>query len=168
MLEALFHKTEAGALALKERERFPQLTPRMRSLLLQVDGRKTGSELAELSHSLGAPADCLDTLQSLGLIAADANSTPANAAPSAPAHGSSQAMPSDPFERLQEATRLMNKAASDYLGLKALFFTLKVEKCANRSELKQLLGELQTAVGKSRDKQRGELLIADIYSLLSE
>lgn len=166
MLEALFHKTEAGALALKERERFPQLTPRMRSLLLQVDGRKTGSELAELSHSLGAPADCLDTLQSLGLIAADANSTPANAAPSA--HGSSQAMPSDPFERLQEATRLMNKAASDYLGLKALFFTLKVEKCANRSELKQLLGELQTAVGKSRDKQRGELLIADIYSLLSE
>lgn len=167
MLEALFHKTEAGALALKERERFPQLTPRMRSLLLQVDGRKTGSELVELSHSLGAPADCLDTLQSLGLIAVDTSATPA-AAPSAPAHGSSQAMPSDPFERLQEATRLMNKAASDYLGLKALFFTLKVEKCANRSELKQLLGELQTAVAKSRDKQRGEQLIADIYSLLSE
>ncbi|QNM94984.1 hypothetical protein [Chitinimonas koreensis] len=172
MSEAIFHKTEAGGQALQDRSRCPALTPRLRSLLLQVDGKRGGAELRELGRALGAPDDGLATLLTLGLVAADGatpaspSSPAASAAPTGPA-GDTAAAPADAFARLQEATRLMNKAAADHMGLKALFFTLKVEKAANREELLGLLGDLRAAIAKSRDAGQADRLVDEIRALLA-
>lgn len=172
MSEGIFHKTEAGGQALQDRSRCPALTPRLRSLLLQVDGKRGGAELRELGRALGAPDDGLAMLLTLGLVAGDGLGAaqalpPSLAAPAGPAADTAAAPPADAFARLQEATRLMNKAAADHMGLKALFFTLKVEKAANREELLGLLGDLRAAIAKSRDADQADRLVDEIRALLA-
>ncbi|WP_137936260.1 hypothetical protein [Chitinivorax sp. B] len=181
MSNAILVKTDAGQQAVLDRSRYPDLNGRLRTLLLQIDGKRQASELMKLAVSLGAPADSLDKLMAMGLIVNEAPAVPRIAMPDnrvssrAPAPAVVQQAAPPPverrgsgqvFNRFQEATRLMNEAASKHLGLKAVFFTLKVERCSNAAELRSLLEDFRKAIGKAKTPFFADRLVEEIEALL--
>ncbi|GAB3254813.1 hypothetical protein [Chitinimonas naiadis] len=67
-MDGPLRRTELGNRTLQEREAGKRLPARLRSLLLQVDGERTGLALKALAASLGMPDDSLAELVSRQLI----------------------------------------------------------------------------------------------------
>lgn len=63
---ATYHKTPKGAEAIATRDR--GLSPRLRSMLILVDGRRGFDELARIAQALGDPEQLLARLEAEGLI----------------------------------------------------------------------------------------------------
>ena len=157
---ALYVKTAAGADEVKARSR--ALPPRLRTMLIMVDGTRTAAQLLAAATTLGAPADFLSTLLQMGLVQVRTEvRTEARTAAPAPAMPIEQAtpemdLPSTDGERFRVAQKFMNDSVVDALGLRAFFFTLKLEKAANCDDLRLLLPEFFKAVAKGagEDKAR--------------
>ena len=130
-------KTAAGVAEVASRSR--KLPPRLRTMLILIDGSLSVAQLMDAGAKLAVPADFLDTLQQLGLVAVQPAAAPVAAA--APAATSET-------ERFRAAQKFMNDAVVDALGFRAFFFTLKVEKCFTRSELVALLDDFTKAIAK--------------------
>jgi len=62
----VYRKTAEGDIEVKERKL--RLNPRIRTMLILIDGHQTESQLREEAASIGAPADFLDQLTTAGLI----------------------------------------------------------------------------------------------------
>lgn len=148
-----FAKTEAGRQEIDARTR--RLPTALRSILLMVDGQRTDAELRSLIDGLKAPADALEQLEAMGLIADSwkvANGTPRPPAPPAPAKAA-QAEPQPVRDSAQEYRWLydrMSGAVGRYLGLKGYFLQLKIERCADLQSLQTVLPELEAALRKAR------------------
>lgn len=71
-MSALFQKTAAGQTEI--RTRALKLSPKLRTMLILIDGTIPVSELREKAALIGAPADSVEQLQRAGLIA-DLSST---------------------------------------------------------------------------------------------
>lgn len=136
---AVPNKTLAGRDEIGSRSR--RLSASLRSILLLVDGQRTARQLQEMIEGLHAPADALDQLVSLGLIAGEATAMPS--APEAP--------PSEAANRYSMLHVLMSDAVREHLGLRGYFMQLKIERCGNAEELLALLPDLSAAVAKARD-----------------
>ncbi|WP_269533330.1 hypothetical protein [Chitinimonas sp. BJYL2] len=67
-MPVILRKTEAGQHTLQNREGGVRIPPRLRALLLQVDGQRDRDALLALMQTLGTPEDSLDKLTELGLI----------------------------------------------------------------------------------------------------
>jgi hypothetical protein len=63
---ATYHKSPKGAEAIATRH--GELTPRQRSMLILVNGRRSFDELAQLGHVLGDPDRLLEQLEQFGYI----------------------------------------------------------------------------------------------------
>jgi len=63
---ATYHKSPKGAEAIAARHR--ALSPRQRSMLILVNGRRSFEELAQLGHMLGDPEQLLEQLAQSGFI----------------------------------------------------------------------------------------------------
>lgn len=61
-----YHKTPLGEAEVKERKL--RISPRLRTMLILVDGIQTDEQLKEEGAKIGAPADFLDQLVAAGLI----------------------------------------------------------------------------------------------------
>ncbi|MBB5020395.1 hypothetical protein HNQ59_003714 [Chitinivorax tropicus] len=185
MSNAILIKTDAGQEAVLDRSLYPNLNGRLRTLLLQIDGKKRASELMQLALSLGAPADSLDKLLAMGLIVRETPPTPrivmptirTGTPPPAPAPIPARVErrevpvavePSTPagFERFQEAAQMMSEAAAKHLGLKAMFFTLKVDRCSNARELRGLMEDFRKAIAKAKTPFFADRLTEEIEALL--
>ena len=153
---ALYVKTAAGADEVKARSR--ALPPRLRTMLIMVDGTRTAAQLLAAATTLGAPADFLSTLLQMGLVEVRTEARTAAPAPAMPAEQATPEMdlPSTDGERFRVAQKFMNDSVVDALGLRAFFFTLKLEKAANCDDLRLLLPEFFKAVAKGagEDKAR--------------
>ena len=68
---AIYAKTAAGVEEVKSRKM--KLAPKLRTMLILVDGAKAALILQEEAGSLGAPPDVLEQLESLGLVKAAAS-----------------------------------------------------------------------------------------------
>ncbi|WP_411832659.1 hypothetical protein [Pseudoxanthomonas mexicana] len=130
-------KTEAGRDEIRDRSR--KLAAGMRSILLMVDGRRSEEELSSLAASLHAPADALDQLRALGLIA-----------DSAPASAGAHDEQAD-AQRYNALYTLLTESIRAHLGLKGYFMQLKVERCTRTEELWALLPEVATAMSRAKD-----------------
>jgi hypothetical protein len=138
------NKTAAGRDEIESRSR--KLPASLRSILLLVDGQRTARQLQDMIGGLHAPADTLDQLVSLGLIA---DTAPASANPSAiaevPAPSPAAA------NRYSVLYALMSDAVREHLGMRGYFLQLRIERCGNADELLALLPDLSAAVAKVRD-----------------
>lgn len=143
-------KTNEGRDEIEHRTR--KLPPMLRSILLIVDGERSARHLRELAASLHGPADALEQLESMGLIASSAAvaASLAAQAPRAAAGGAQAAPASVPAHRYQALYALMSEAVREHLGLRGYFLQLKIERCANSEELAALLPELGAALAKVR------------------
>jgi len=145
----IFEKTEAGAEEVKARSR--KLAPRLRTMLIMVDGTISASQLQDAAATLGAPNDFLESLQEQGLIrrrnAAEAAEASIDVVLDAPTTPAWPEPPTD-GERFRSAQKFMNDSAVDAMGLRAFFFTLKLEKCFTLDDLRELLPEYTKVVTK--------------------
>lgn len=163
MPDPIYAKTPFGQQAVQDRSCCPELTPRLRALLVQVDGQKSADALSEVAKSLGAPADATHTLFLLGLIRVrDLEAEQA----ARPAVEIAPPAPSPDELRVQQVARLMRDAASEYLGVKAVFYNRRVDKCVSLAALKTLLAELHLGISASKGLVRADMVIKKIIALM--
>jgi hypothetical protein len=159
---AIYRKTERGAEEMRARKL--DLPPKLRTMLILIDGTQALDHLQGLAEQLGAPKDFLAQLEQRGLIEAVAAVAPAAQTPAAAAAGG-EAGGTD-YEGFRAAQKFMIDTVVNALGVRALFFTLKLEKCSNRAELSALVTEYAKAVAKGSGPEEAEVLAARVREML--
>ena len=171
----IYIKTSSGTEELRSRAR--KLSPRLRTMLIMVDGVRSVAELPDAALSLGAPADFLVTLELDGLVSArppQVQKVPAPAAPPATAAVTlaAAAQVDIPVEedggvdRFTAARKLMNDTAVDALGFRAFLFTLKLERCSTSQDLLLLRPEFNQSLAKARGELFARRVADRLRSLL--
>lgn len=161
----LYGKTPAGFEEV--RSRGLKLPQRLRTMLIMVDGTRTVAQLREAAQTLAAPVDFLESLQGMGLIALERSMVPGKV-PEAPVSvpAAASAPEADPApvavtasqEKFRATLKFMNDSAVDLLGLRAFFFTLKLEKCFSAEDLLALLPDFTKAIAKSNGPEMARAL----------
>lgn len=167
----LLVKTDKGRDAMARR--LPELGPRLRSMLILVDGKRSAAELDQLGAGLGGGASLLEQLLSHGWIAphdpngpsfqntaplvdgpSSAAPAPAAAAvavpapaPQAPAAAPPLAASVLPFV---EARRLVVRFINDAAGPMGELTAIRVESCKTAAELQAQLPRVRDALQNYR------------------
>ena len=155
----IYAKTPLGLQEVSSRKM--KLSPRLRTMLILVDGKQPAFILQEEGAKVGAPADFLSQLENLDLVAKAGTAVPAQAA--------AGEMPSadNEFERFRNAKDFMNVSVANALGLKAFFFTLKLERAATRADLRELAEPYRAAIEKASGPEEAEVLATRLAALLA-
>lgn len=130
---ATYHKSAKGSEAIATRS--AALTPKMRSMLILVDGKRGFDELARLGQMLGDPAQLLAQLAEQGLIEPPAAS-PAQAGGAAEATTAPAPLAAAPAATvpLREAQRFAARRLTDLLGPAAEDLCIRIEGTRNAQE----------------------------------
>jgi hypothetical protein len=150
----IYQKTSKGVEEIRSR-RF-KLPKRPRILLILVDGKTPLDVVLGQAHALGIEDSVFLDLISEGFIAA-LSSLPGEL----DIDGGG-----DTDERFRSAQRFMNESIVNALGLRAIFFTLKLERCSNLTDLNGLVEAYHQALSKSGDVAQAEVLTSKVRSLL--
>jgi hypothetical protein len=163
----IYVKTSAGAEEVKARTR--KLPPRLRTLLILVDGTLNVARLKAAATVFGAPEDGLALLEQQGLIESRSASPAAVAQPVSHVDVPVDEVPTlnaaDPV-RFRAVQKFMNDGAVDALGLRAFFFTLKLEKCFTLDDLRALLPEFAKVVAKGAGEDAARVMSTRAQELL--
>lgn len=171
MIEAdILVKTAAGSNEIKARSR--KLPPRLRTLLIMADGQLNAAQLRQAAATLGAPGDALESLVSQGFLEALTGAAGGRArSQAAAAAAEAAAAPAPPpilsdGDRLRAALKFMNDSAVDSLGLRAFFFTLKLEKCFVAADLLALMPDYAKVISKGSGNDVARVLEARAREIL--
>ncbi|MDP3619366.1 MAG: hypothetical protein Q8R63_06185 [Ramlibacter sp.] len=142
-------KTEAGQQVIKDRS--VQLTPRQRSLLILIDGKKTIEQVLTATAAAGVTRDDIDKLIELGLIADSAPRQTAleQAASQAQAEKVEQHKHRTPQERYTDAYPIATRLTAA-LGLRGFRLNLAVEGATNYEQLLVVAPRILEAVGPEK------------------
>ena len=169
----IYRKSALGAAEIGARKM--KLNPRLRTMLILIDGAQPEFILREEAAKVGAPPTFLDELLQHGLIekvgrakapATPAADAPAKAAPSPQPAGAQAAPPADEFERFRAAKDFMNATVVDALGIKSFFFTLKLEKAGTRADLRELARPYRDAIAKAEGDAQADVLATRLAEML--
>jgi hypothetical protein len=137
-----YRKSDKGAEAIAAR--LHGLTPRLRSLLIIVDGKKSGQDLLKFAANLGDAEAMVTELISGGFIEpVPGSSSSASEAPSAnSAQAPAEAAAADPAETpparpsvsLPEAKRLAVRLLNDLMGPAAESLCMSIESAKNADQ----------------------------------
>lgn len=145
--ETTYRKTAAGADAIATRS--AGLTPRQRSLLILVDGKRSAAELAVLTAASGDSRELLQGLLEGGFIEAVAR-------PVAPAVKPAMRAAAEGIP-LPQARSLAARRLTDLLGPSATDLCIKLESSRSADEFRAVLqgveGILREVVGTTRATQ---------------
>ncbi len=159
--DAIYRKTQRGAEEMRSRKL--ELSPKLRTMLILIDGTQGLDHLRRVAEQLGAPKDFLAQLEQLGLIEAAAAAAPAVPTPAAAAGG---AAGEAEYERFRAAHKFMTDTVVNALGVRALFFTMKLERCSNRAELLALVEDYAKAIAKGSGPEEAQVLAARAREML--
>ena len=143
----VYRKTDKGAAEVTERK--IKVNPRLRTMLILIDGTRPEFLVKEEAAKVGAPADFLAQLLALGLI----ENVGGAAAP-----GPAGKPPGDEFSRFRAAKDFMNTTIVDAMGIKSFFFVMKLERAVNRVDLKELAPAYRQALAKAAGDAQAEVL----------
>jgi len=167
MNTSIYDKTAKGRDEIATRKY--QLAPRLRSLLVLIDGRRTEEELLRNVAGLGLTSAALDELLEEGLIvlstsyATMAVAPVADLAPAAPPPVAvSQA---SQFQALYE---FYNKTIKSTIGLRGFTLQLKVEKASSVEELRELRMPYLDAVQRAKGNFTAASLAEQLDQLLDQ
>lgn len=141
----LIAKTEAGLRVMKDRS--VPLTPRQRSVLILIDGKRTLDEVVAASVAIGSSRDDVDRLLALELIAPVGE--PAAAPAATPEAAEAPVDGRSPQQRYQDAYPIATRLTAE-LGLRGFRLNLAVEAAGNYEQLLQLAPKILDAVGKEK------------------
>jgi len=163
----IYRKTALGTAEIAARKM--KLNPRVRTMLILIDGAQPEFILREEGTKVGAPATFLEELLKLGLIEkAGRSQAPAPAAgpQAAPKPQASAAASGGEFEKFRAAKDFMNVTIVDALGIKSFFFTLKLEKAGTCADLRELAGAYRDAIAKGEGEAQANVLAARLTEML--
>lgn len=123
----VYHKTAKGTEAIATRQH--GLTPKLRSMLILIDGKRSFEELLKLSQLLGDTEQLLAQLLDQGFIEPGSVAAPAPAATSAPAPLA--AATGQHAASLLEAQRFVVRRLTDIMGPNAEELCLRIESTKN-------------------------------------
>ena len=148
-----------------------------------IDGKRDADDLQKFATATRAPADWLAQLVALGYVVdsvVDSGGGPAMAspvvtvksdAPAAPATtvpAPTTQVPGSSFDRFREASGMVRELVRESFGMKAFFFTLKVEKCSTPADLRALLPEIETQLVKAKGPLAARALLQSLERLLAD
>ena len=152
---AVLRKTESGANAIKQRDR--ALTPRLRMLLIVVNGSKTVAELLKGMPNPDETRQMLGELLSAGFVELLDLPRPAQAAAPSP----SKAAPGVRDDDLKAIARRATRLLDDLLGPDSESLCLQIERCTSAAQLNAKLIEISRIVAAMRSEKKGaEFLLA--------
>lgn len=157
---AVLRKTESGLNAMKQRDR--ALTPRLRMLLIMVNGSKTVAELLKGMPDADEVRPLFGDLLSAGLVEAldgpepapaqAPAQTPASVPAATPALAAPGGMPQGDLKTItRRATRLLN----DMLGPDSERLCLQIERCTSAEQLNAKIIEISRIVAAMRSEKKG-------------
>lgn len=160
----IYSKTDLGTLELTQRKR--KLAPRLRTMLILVDGRQPLLVLEDEARKVGAPDDFIEQLAREGLVEKSGQVVVTAAAGSAQAPiGPAQRL--DDFARFRAAKDFMNASVVNAMGLKSFFFTLKLERAGTLAELGELVEPFRQALVKASGPEEAEVLTRRLSDMLA-
>ncbi len=159
-------KTEAGMLAIKERDR--TLLARARTLLIMVDGTKTVAQLAALNADAAQGLELLSHLEQLGFVSvvgtAPLSAQPASvAAPAvaamptpahAPAPAAAQVQP--PARDLKMSIRAATRFLEGWMGPGSEPLCIQLERCKTPIEFEAKVQEIRVLLATARSVKKAE------------
>ena len=113
---------------------------------------------------VGAPADFIEQLLSMGLIVISSSPSLRLTAASNDNLSFSQ---SDEFTLFRTAKEFMNTTVVNALGMRSFFFVLKLEKAGARIDLRALIPDYAKAMGKSLDPQTVDVMVERVTAMLA-
>ena len=159
----IYSKTPLGVQEMSSRKM--KLSPRLRTMLILVDGHQPLLILNEEAQKVGAPDDFIAQLAALKLIEKVGS---AGALPAAgPDEAAARAAPAgDEFTRFRAAKDFMNVSVVNALGIKSFFFTLKLERAGNVADLRDLVDGYHDAIAKGSGAEEARVLTERLRAML--
>jgi hypothetical protein len=141
--QAIYHKTPKGVEAIANRQ--SGLAPKLRSLLIMIDGKRGYAELAAMALVVGDCEQLMSQLTQDGFIEPMGGAVPAGvtAAHSGSSSAATQPMPLVTAS-LPEAKRFSARILTDMLGPSAEVICMKIEAARD-------LAEFVSAIKRARD-----------------
>lgn len=160
----IYGKTALGLQEVGNRKM--KLVPRLRTMLILIDGHQPVFILQEEAGKLGAPDDFLTQLLGMRLIE-KIGSAISQESKAADKQSSQPVAAVDEFTRFRAAKDLMNITVVDALGIRAFFFTLKLERAGNLADLRELVGPYRDAIEKGSGAEEARVFTERLNSMLS-
>jgi len=168
----VYHKSAKGAEAIATRQH--GLTPKQRSMLIMIDGKRGFEELLRISQALGDPEQLLGQLLEQGFIepmpgAVQAPPAPAqvpSAAPAAAGPGAPVTAPAGPAITLKDAQRFAVRRLTDILGPNAEDFCLRIEAARNLHDFQVALAKAEGMVRQFKGTNRAAEFAAEMQAHL--
>jgi hypothetical protein len=153
-MPTIFRKTAKGTAEIETRAH--RLTPRMRSLLILVDGKRDADDLRQL---ITVQADeTLKALSEQGFIEAVGETM--RAAPAAEAAAAAPAPPAAPAQDVNVVRKAAIRMLTEILGPTADTLAVRMEKARSMEELKPLLGQAAKLILAARGRSPAEAYAA--------
>ncbi len=175
MRDTVFFKTEAGAQEITARQ--IRLHPRVRSLLVLIDGKHRAGELLDTLQTIGVSEDSFKELLNHGLVAAAgagvsaapeaAVEAPDTEMPLAPAEAPSQGAPLDEQEQRRALYAYFNLHIRETLGLRGFMLQLQVEKAETLADYAAIRDQFLSAARKSKGDTVAAAMQAELDRLLA-
>jgi hypothetical protein len=159
----IYGKTALGLQEVTNRKM--KLAPRLRTMLILIDGHQPALILREEADKLGAPQDFLEQLIAQRLI----EKVGSSAAPESVEAESPVGKPAvsvDEYSRFRAAKDFMNITVVDALGIKSFFFTLKLERAGNVADLRELVDGYRDAIKKGSGAEEARVLTERLNVML--
>lgn len=173
---AIYHKSALGSEAIANRS--AALTPKQRSMLILINGKRDFTELAHLGQGLGEPEQLMAQLEQLGFIEAEsalasAPTEPAPLAPSEPplppAGGKAPARSGPPSLSptqlalpLPQAQRFAVRRLNDLLGPAGEDLCMRIEAARTPQEFRAAIRRTETILREVVGPQLAEQFLSDV------
>ena len=161
----VYHKSAKGTEAIATRQH--GLGPKLRSLLILVDGKRSFDELARLSQVLGDTEELLGQLLDQGFIEPVAGLTPvltqAAAAPPTSPSAPAPLAAAAPI-KLIDAQRFVSRRLTDLLGPNADDLCLRIEKARNLKEFQAAVGRAEGILRQYKSAHTAAEFAADVQA----
>ena len=161
---AIYGKTSSGMQEMSNRKL--KLLPRLRTMLILVDGHQPAFILQEEAEKLGAPDDFLEQLLNMQLIEKVGIASGQQEKVSTDGMGELPVAGGDEFTRFRAAKDLMNVTAVHALGIRSFFFTLKLERAGNLADLRELVSAYREAIAKGSGAEEAQVFTERLKAML--
>jgi hypothetical protein len=174
MNTSIYDKTAKGRDEIATRKY--QLAPRLRTLLVLVDGHRPEEELLRNVAGLGLTASAMQELLAQEMIVLttsyaalpEAVMAPAPQPAPAPAEETISAPTNSQVEQFRSVYDFYNKTIKSTMGLRGFTLQLKVEKAGSIDELRELRDPYLEAVQKAKGRDTAIQLAQQLDSLLGD
>lgn len=147
-----YRKTAKGSEAMAHRDR--ALQPRLRSLLILVDGKRTADELSRMAPT--SFEECMDQLLQLGLVEPAEAPSPTAPQPAASAPAPVAAEAAAGTVTLAEAQRIAVRRLSDLLGPVSDDICMLIERTRSAAEFMGALHKAEQLVDSNLGSARAQ------------